>query len=281
MSIFGITDDRLLACAVAFFFSAAVLPAAHADALGNASQFPAETQVRQASLTAVSAPASQNLFEDKNQDDITHHLRDSLSPEAFDSFRLFVYVNKAGIGPHAQRMYVLEKTGAGNLAVIYDWPVSTGRETVETDAHGHLQSTATPQGFYQLDADRLYEQHVSGQWDEPMPYAMFFNWVRNGRKTGLAIHGTGEQETQQLGMPASAGCIRLSEDNARTLFNLVRAEFHSSSVPQLAYLNGDTSVSSAGSLLHDPQGQLKLVDGYSVLVAVDDYDGGSRTTALR
>jgi lipoprotein-anchoring transpeptidase ErfK/SrfK len=49
----------------------------------------------------------------------------------------------------------------------------------------------------------------------PMPYSIFF-------RTGWAIHGT--YETGHLGRPASHGCIRLSPDHARSLFELVEQQ---------------------------------------------------------
>lgn len=213
-------------------------------------------------------------------DDVASHLKQSLTSEAFDSFDLFVYVDKAATGPFAQHMYVFQKNDQGGLGLLYDWPVSTGRDATETDAHGHLQSTYTPRGFYELDADRLYEDHTSGQWDEPMPYAMFFNWKPNGHKTGLAIHGTGNEGETELGKPASAGCVRLSLENAHTLFDLIRTKFRSPATPQLAYLDGGTDTSSEGLLLHDSDGRLQTADGYSVIVAIDNYDGESRVGSL-
>ena len=54
----------------------------------------------------------------------------------------------------------------------------------------------------------------SRQWDNaPMPHAVFFT------KDGHAIHGT--LEVKRLGKPASHGCVRLSPENAATLFALV------------------------------------------------------------
>jgi hypothetical protein len=54
----------------------------------------------------------------------------------------------------------------------------------------------------------------SRQWDNaPMPHAVFFT------KDGHAIHGT--YELKRLGKPASHGCVRLSPENAATLYALV------------------------------------------------------------
>src|SRR4051794_29990143 len=160
--------DRLLTCATALVLSSAIVPTAHSATLINP-QFSSEMQSRQASLRGINAPAAEELL-DIAPDNVKHHLKESLNSEDFGGFKLFIYVNKARIGPRSQHMYVFEKTDNGDLNLLHDWPVSTGRERLETDPHGHRQSTATPSGFYQLDAGRLYERHTSGQWDEPMPY---------------------------------------------------------------------------------------------------------------
>ncbi|HEY2446256.1 MAG TPA: L,D-transpeptidase [Rhizomicrobium sp.] len=217
--------------------------------------------------------------DDAQLDGVVHRVKSNLSDEMLANFNLFIYVNKSGYGPLAQRMYVFEKTDEGDLAVLYDWPVSTGRERIERDAHGHVQSSLTPTGFYEIDPKRFYADHSSAQWDEAMPYAMFFNWKPNGRQTGLAIHGTAEDGEDALGTRASAGCVRLSLDNARTLFDLVRSRGRAPT-PKLAYLDDPAAVSSEGMFLHDRHGRLQLADGYPVLVMVDNFGGEDRITSL-
>ena len=209
---------------------------------------------------------------------VARRLNDSLSREMFANFNLFIYVDKAERGPFSQRMFVFEKTG-DNLALLYDWPVSTGREGLERDAHGRLQSTITPVGYYELDPKRLFQDHVSSQWNEEMPYAMFFDWKPNGHETGLAIHGAPGSENDALGTRSSAGCVRISVENAHTLFDLVRSQFRAPA-PKIAYLDDSENISSEGFLLHDADGQLKFGDGYSVLVMVDDYVGDSQVSSL-
>ena len=82
------------------------------------------------------------------------------------------------------------------------WPVSTG-------TYGYT----TPSGSY--TASSMNEIWYSKQWDNaPMPHAVFFT------KKGHAIHGSKEVK---LGTPASHGCVRLSPQNAKTLFTLVKA----------------------------------------------------------
>jgi hypothetical protein len=136
---------------------------------------------------------------------VAQRVKDNLSSEMLAGFRLFVYVNKAQSGPFAQRMYVFEKTDVGDLALLYDWPVSTGRERDEPDAHGQVQSSLTPAGYYELDPKRLYVKYASSQWDERMPYAMFFNWKPKGLNKGLSIKGTDGEKARALGTLERAG----------------------------------------------------------------------------
>jgi len=85
--------------------------------------------------------------------------------------------------------------------LIYSWLCSTGRA-------GYL----TPYG----DFNPYYtvKMHYSKQWDNsPMPYSVFFHH-------GFAIHGT--NYVRSLGRRASHGCVRLSERNARKIYNLAR-----------------------------------------------------------
>jgi hypothetical protein len=83
----------------------------------------------------------------------------------------------------------------------YAWPVSTG-----------LRGYTTPSGTY--TARSMNKIWYSRQWDNaPMPHAVFFT------RDGHAIHGT--LEVKRLGKPASHGCVRLSPENAATLFALV------------------------------------------------------------
>jgi lipoprotein-anchoring transpeptidase ErfK/SrfK len=85
----------------------------------------------------------------------------------------------------------------------YTWPVSTG-----------LRGYTTPSGTY--TASSMNEIWYSKQWDNaPMPNAIFFT------KQGHAIHGTLDEK--RLGNAASHGCVRLSRENAKTLYTLVKA----------------------------------------------------------
>ena len=86
----------------------------------------------------------------------------------------------------------------------YVWPVSTGQRGYDT-----------PSGEFK--PFRMEKEHYSREWDDaPMPHSIFFT------TRGHAIHGT--EHLRNIGRPASHGCVRLEPDNARTLFNMVKAE---------------------------------------------------------
>lgn len=90
-------------------------------------------------------------------------------------------------------------TGSGFLGK-YRWKVSTARA-------GYV----TPKGKYRPYL--LKKMHYSRKYDNaPMPHSVFYHG-------GYAIHAT--PHVKALGRPASHGCVRLSPQNARTLFKLI------------------------------------------------------------
>ena len=210
---------------------------------------------------------------------VEQRLRDNLTHEMIENFGLFLYVSKASAGPWAQHMYVFQKQANGDLALLYNWPVSTGREKVEFNADGLKLPSFTPAGYYELDPKRFYPHYRSVQWDQPMPYAMFFNWVDHGSQTGLAIHGAAGEDVGLLGTRASAGCIRLAPENARVLFSLIR-ENYKGLVPKFAYDKRTATMMNNGMLLHDVDGRVQLASGYKVLVFIENYGGENVVAAL-
>ncbi|MGH6887628.1 MAG: L,D-transpeptidase [Rhizomicrobium sp.] len=209
---------------------------------------------------------------------VEERLKDNLTQELYDNFGLFLYVSKAASGPWAQQMYVFRKEANGDFTLLYRWPVSTGRERIETDAAGRRVSTHTPAGYYELDPHRLYRRHFSSEWHQPMPYAMFFNWTHRGRLTGLAIHSATGRDVAALGKRASAGCIHLSPDAARTLYTLIRTKYRGT-VPRFA-VNRAGTMSNEGIVLHDLHGRLKTAPGYRVLVLIENYDERNLIAAM-
>ena len=226
-----------------------------------------------ASLPPQGAPSAAEIIR------VEERLKASLTSEMADNFSLFLYVSKANSGPWAQRMYVFQKQANGDLNLLYNWPVSTGREQLELNPEGHKLMTDTPPGYYELDAHRSYEHYTSSEWGQKMPYAMFFNWVKDGNQTGLAIHAASGDDVAKLGSRASAGCVHLSEDNARTLFAMIHAQYKGLA-PRFAYDRRTGTMSNQGILMHDASGNLKMAEGYKVLIFIEDYGGQNVVAAL-
>ncbi len=206
-------------------------------------------------------------------------LKAGLSQDMLKNFDLFLYVSKAASGPLAQRMYVFKKTPGNTLTLAYDWAASTGREKSETNARGRPSFTATPAGYYQLDPKRMYRRYRSYSWDQPMPNAMFFNWERKGLQTGLAIHAASGENIAKLGTRNSAGCIHLSPENAEVLQTLIRANYRGQ-VPRFAYNTTTRTMSNKGALMQGRDGNLRMADGYRVLILIEDYGGKDMVAAL-
>ncbi len=111
----------------------------------------------------------------------------------------------ASLGPAAAMVEIRVDLTRQQMTVIKNheppivWKISSGRAGFETPTGSFI--------VQRLDAD-----HLSDEYDQaPMPYAIFFS-------RGLAIHGTYERG---LGRPASHGCVRLSVEHARELFDWV------------------------------------------------------------
>ncbi len=209
---------------------------------------------------------------------VVDRLKQNLTPEMLANFGLFLYVSKAEDGPLAQRMYVFDKGDGGDLALKYAWPVSTGRERVEFNAAGQRLPSFTPQGYYELDPQRMYRHYTSSQWGQQMPYAMFFNWIKDGSKTGLAIHAATGADVAMLGHRASAGCIHIAPEDARVLYSLIK-EHYKGLAPRFAYDRRTGTMSNDGILLHDPSGHLQMAEGYKVLVFIENYGGNDNVVA--
>jgi hypothetical protein len=109
-----------------------------------------------------------------------------------DAKKVMIVVSKPG-----QRMTV-----SVDGQTEYVWPVSTGAGQYET-----------PSGTWH--PFRMEAEHFSKEWDDaPMPHSIFFTGE------GHAIHGS--FHVKSLGRKASHGCVRLSPENAATLFSLVQ-----------------------------------------------------------
>jgi lipoprotein-anchoring transpeptidase ErfK/SrfK len=192
-------------------------------------------------------------------------------------FDLYLYVSKAEKGSWAQRMHVMARQPDDSLALVHTWMVSTGKEEMMKNPHGVTMNTDTPEGFFRLDRGRFFVDYTSYQWKAPMPYAMFFDWQIEGRRSGLAIHGTGPDEDEMLGQRASKGCIRLSPENAEQLFKLI-TENYAGRVPQFKIDPATGTQSTNGLMRRDAMGRILTKRGYRVLVVIENYGGPSTET---
>lgn len=87
--------------------------------------------------------------------------------------------------------------------LLFTWQVSTAKP-----------GKITPTGTYAPEF--LSRNHRSRRYNNaPMPFAIFYDGH-------YAIHGT--DQIKNLGAPASRGCVRLHPDNAKILFEMVKAE---------------------------------------------------------
>lgn len=125
------------------------------------------------------------------------------------SFAAAIAVLALAVPARANVMIIIDKSAQKMTVTVdgedrYTWPVSTGRPGYDT-----------PSGEFQ--PFRMERDHFSREWDDaPMPNSVFFT------KIGHAIHGTFEEKN--LGRAASHGCVRLSRENAATLYALVKNE---------------------------------------------------------
>ncbi len=99
-----------------------------------------------------------------------------------------------------------------NGAVKWEWPVSTG-----------IKSSPTNPGVYQIQTHE--EMAYAGQWNLYMPYFMGIYRPVPGQDTMNGFHGFPSRDrrqllwTKDLGRPVTYGCILLSTENAKTLYD--------------------------------------------------------------
>jgi len=105
-----------------------------------------------------------------------------------------------------------------------------------------------------------------------MHYAMVYELKTDGYRTGLVIEAPiDEGKVYRLGQRDSGGCVRLSPDHAKQLFNKVRNSTRGR-VPVFA-VNRRGSTDLSGKAKRNKAGKLILQDGYRALLIVENYDG--------
>jgi len=125
-------------------------------------------------------------------------------------FPVVILVNKATKGPSAQTMKVYHKG-----ILINQFKVSTGREKDELAKSGRRYFSTTPVGWFA--PTRTFEKYFSNTWQAWMNYSVFF-------VGGIATHATTSDHYKELGTRASGGCVRLREENAKFVYDLILFE---------------------------------------------------------
>ena len=187
-------------------------------------------------------------------------------------FNVFMYVSKATDGALAQKMFVFHRVKRGRLVPYAEWQVSTGREAIEWD-NGREVDTKTPAGVFVLDPRRFHREYYAKNWNNaPMHHAMFLDLKTHGFGTGVAIHeAVGADKVDRLGRRDSAGCIRLSPEHAKELFDKV----HGTTRGRIPVIGVDArgSTDTSGKIQRNKAGKPIFRNGYRALLIVEDYDG--------
>ncbi|MEO5668934.1 MAG: L,D-transpeptidase [Bdellovibrionota bacterium] len=90
----------------------------------------------------------------------------------------------------------------------------------------------TPDGIYNTIV-RADENHESDIYHSEMDWALFLD-------KDIALHSTTENHYEQLGRPASMGCIRLLREDARELFKIAKGQIITPEIGvQKDYVAGD------------------------------------------
>lgn len=139
--------------------------------------------------------------------------------DTYYGYQIFILVDKSvanagtrlsqrqGTVRQAQTMYVYKRQG-NQIVLVSTHPVSTGRETSPG-------SKDTREGYMRVQSAQ--KDYRSVTYGEAMPYSLWFE-----SEYGTAIHQTRPDWcANQIGMRASAGCIRLCSNAAPALFELV------------------------------------------------------------
>ena len=131
-------------------------------------------------------------------------------------------LKRLGLAPLVATVFGLAATAPAQADLVVHISKGAQRMTVVRDGQPiHTRVVSTGRSGYGTPSGVFHPQRMARTWfskayyNSPMPYSIFFYG-------GYAIHGT--YAINQLGGPASHGCVRLYPGNAATLFSLVQRE---------------------------------------------------------
>lgn len=151
----------------------------------------------------------------------------------FAEFPVVVIINTAAYGSTAQRLRLYHDGG-----LVGAFLTSTGRDQYETPPVGQPYYSVTPTGWYNPILFDRY--HFSKTWQASMEYSIFFTG-------GIAVHATTPDHYAELGQKASGGCVRLTNLDAETVWNLAFNQPRKL-VPAF-YRNGDLALNRQGQVI--------------------------------
>ncbi len=192
-----------------------------------------------------------------------------ITPELLQHYELILFVNKSNSGPFAQRLIWLKPSDPDDHAKPWEatkiWKVSTGRERKEKEAF-----TTTPPGIFNLHPTRQIKDYRSRLYKgAKMPYSVFLDYrTLRSKGYGIAFHATGA--VGNLGRRASGGCIRLRYNNARTLFETLRADYRGR-IPVME-MAADGKWTREGRMAYDERGLPIMITGLKALVIIEESE---------
>lgn len=160
----------------------------------------------------------------------------------------------------AQTMYVFKRNGQ-QVQLEATYAISTGREP-------RRNVSDTPEGFMRVQWEN--RNYRSVKYGEQMAFSL---WIES--EYGIAIHQTTSDRCSKLiGTRASAGCIRLCEGDAQSVFQFATSYGRQTPIVLLDKRTGspiqlgtDSPIYNPGAQLQDPP---KVIRGYPVFVRVID-----------
>lgn len=127
------------------------------------------------------------------------------------------YILKASLKCKTLHVTVLETASPQTLSATCDGKLVFGPVLTSTGKGG-----STPSGTYKV-YNRVKHASSAAYNNAPMPRFLVFKSCGKNRPNCIGIHGTIQKNYKYLGSRASKGCVRLTFENAVTLWNLSHA----------------------------------------------------------
>ncbi len=227
-----------------------------------------------------------NLYHEISETGIDYSLSatmNRLTPELLQFYKMVIFIDAAPMGNSAQTMTVYSYDSVENQFDLllwdqlywenrnespqFSWLVSTGMA-------GYDNGISTLPGFFNLHQDR----HLRGHQIAGMIDSLFIDlYYRSGRRSGIALHGTPQNNYPRLGRVASHGCVRMHQRNSRLLFDYIHdSKNKMKGLVPVFYETGDSknpyvvrgNYNFVGQFQYENDGSIRTQIGYQVLLVV-------------